>query len=275
VSVRRRGSNVIRLERELDVLRETIAQTEAERDKQIELAEQAASERRDAAHDRAAFGEAARRAGEHRLERDRLGFVLERHASDRARLERELGHARYEDGYAAVESALSRRQTASTAVAKQLAATIDTLPALEAARDEVDAALVRARELCPDDIDFELPQNADEAELPDGVNRLVEFVQAGARRPIAETSAALERIRREAESATATVGKQAAREAIVNGDFERLGRISPEQRRAAVAAAEDLARWTPSNDRAAEIAQRRLNRVRELAAEAAQVEAAA
>jgi hypothetical protein len=270
----KRRSHVGRLERELEVLRETIAQTEAERDKQIELAEQAAAERREAAHDPAAFGEAAARAAQHRDERDGLGFVLDRHAKDRARLERELEHARFEDAIQALEAAGKRRHDAARHLTTALAAGIEALPALEAARDEFDTTRARARELCPEDVEFELPQNADEPESPNGLDRLLELVQAGPRRPLAKTTAAIEQTRRQGEQSVRSVGYQAAREAIVDGDFERLGRIRPEERRAAVAAAEGLARSVPTNEAAAKVAQRRLERIRELVAAAEQVEAA-
>lgn len=268
-----RGDSIAKLERDLNALRETISQTETDRARQAELADQASAERRAAALDPTAFGEAARKAAEHVDERDRLGFVLERHASELARLEHELEHARSAEAQAALESAAKRQHAASGGVGSDLAAAIDKLPALLAARDEYDTAKARARELCPDDVDFELPANADEPEWP-GVDRLVELVQAGSRRPLATSKAASERMDRERENAENGRIPPAVKDALNMGYFDRLRQLSPETLPAALAHAEQEARVRldghedgPRKREIAEILERRLERVRELVAD--------
>jgi hypothetical protein len=268
-----RGESVPRLEREIERLRVAITETETEHARHAALAEEAAAARRAAAEDPAAFGEAARRAAEHRDERDRLGFVLERRRQDLAELERRLELARYEEARGVLKTALARQADASKAFAAKVGAADKAAAGVVAARDEVDAARARARELCPSDVDFEAP-GPDEPEWPD-IDRLIETLQAGPRRPHAKAAAGSAQVRREAGQRIASHGAQAAREAIVDGDFERLGRITPKERHAAVAAAEELANSLPTNERARAVAQRRLERVRELATAVEQVEATA
>jgi len=270
--MRRRGDSVGKLEREIEALRATIADTEIEQGRQAGLAEQSSTERQAAALDPEAFGEATRRAAEHRDERERLALVLKHHANELGRLERELEQAIYQDAYTALESALERQRGASSEPSKKLAEAIEKLPTLEAARDEVRTALARARELLPSEVEFQLPANADEVPFPDGVERLLEFLQRGPERPHAKEAAAVERIRAQGDP-DATVGCQAALEALKHKDYERIARLTPGQLAKVVPAAEQLVRTLPQNDREREIVEQRLERVRELVA--GEVEAAA
>jgi hypothetical protein len=264
-------SPVDALERELEALCTTIAETGSERDREAELAEQAATERREAAQDPAAFAQAALRAAEHGDERERLGFVLERRRQELLELERRIETSRYADAYRALEAAAERRQSASTSFSKALAAAIKTLPGLESGRDEYDAALAHTRELRPEDIEFELPENADEEEWPTGIERLVELVQSGPRRPIAKGAAAIECLAHETRQSADTVLAQGVRDALRDGSFARLERLSAHELVRAVHFAErqaDELITGDSGDRARAAIERRLKRIRELAAPA-------
>lgn len=256
----RRGDNIGKLERELDALRGTIAETEAEQARQAGFADQAIAEKRHVAGDVAAFSKADGAASAHRLSAERLGYLLAGQAENLLELEKKLEQARYDSAFATLEQATDRQHSASDSLAKALVAAIDALPALEAARDEVAAALARARQLLPSDADFEHPSNFDEIPFPDGVDRLLELVQTRL-----ANEAAL-RARYPDHGDSDSVVEQAVREALRDRDYERIGRLTPWQLRKVIPVAEKLAQSLPLNERDAEIVAKRLERVRELVA---------
>lgn len=268
-----RSNTVSKLERELETLRQTILETESEQARQAELAEQAAQEKRALAEDPTSREAAASRVVAHRDERDRLADVIALRRKSLASSERDLEHARYADSQAAFESAARRQHDTADKLSSHLAAAIEALPALLAARDEFDQAKARARELCPDGVDFELLANADEPAFPDGVDRLVELVQAGPRRPLATTKAASAKQQLERESAESSRMRSAVDQFFRQGhDFEKLERLSPERRASALALFER--RLAAKRERGAcsdvlmQRLEQRLERVRELVAEA-------
>ncbi len=236
----RRGENVGKLEREIEMVRASIADTEAEQARQDELAEQATSERRAAADDPAAYAEITARVSQARDERVRLGFVLDRRRNELVELEAQLERARYDGAYGRLEQAGERRQAASTAFAKTLTAAVSAAADLAAARDAFASAVAHARELCPRDVDLELPAGSDEAEFPDGVAELIETLGAGPRRPIATNAKATARWSAEVEAAERARAAKAVDEFFRWGDaeFDRIERLSPAQLEAAVGIAE-------------------------------------
>ena len=227
--MRRRADNVSTLLREVEAKRTTIAETETELARQAELAGDAELEQRRSAENADAFADASRRGRAHSDEHRRLGFVLERQRQDLVELERKLERARYNSELAGLEQVAGRRREASRQLAEALGAAVETLPALGAARDEFAAALAHARELCPADVDFEIPANADEAAFPDGVDRLLEALQAGPRRPLANTAGAIEKQRREREQAEDTRMRQAVDQFFQYGNFDGIERLSPDR----------------------------------------------
>lgn len=267
--MRGRRDTVAQLERELESTRTTLVDTDAERVRQTELAGDAEQEKRAAAQDPAVFVAANAKAVGHRLEAERLTLVLDDRRRALAELEVRLAVARHENHVGALEAALAQQHDASKEFAAILAAAGAASAALLAARDQVDSAMATARASCPPDMDFQAPR-PDEPEWPEA-ERLVDVLEAGPRRPLAKSAAAVAKHDRERKAAEDSRMRQAVDRFVDRGeDFDRIQALPAEQLSAALRHAERRVKTerAAATDVFVERLERRLERVRELAASA-------
>jgi hypothetical protein len=224
----------------------------------------------------------------------RREYVLPRREDDLRGAQANLAHAEWDDSGKALVAAQKRRRERSAKVATRLSELCAEVAELAKERTSVAELEAEFRARIPAGVDdWAFPSEArDEPEWPD-LGDLLEVLSAGPKRPLATEAAGRARAAAESERAARSEVAQAIREALREGSFVRVENLRGNRRPLIAEIAERQAREfladiSPSSEEVLDMSgaalqrardqkrstiERRLERIRELAAD--KVEAAA
>ncbi len=147
--------------------------------------------------------------------------------------------AAFDDASSEALAALEAQAAASEKVGRLLGQLVVAVAALETARSDAGEALARAAELRPDN-DAELPA-LDEPEWPEGRAELVQVIEAGPDRPVADRETTAAAFARQQDDSADAVVRQALRDALVVGSFLKLELLPDHLRERATASVDEFA----------------------------------
>jgi hypothetical protein len=198
------------------------------------------------------FEEADATAARHCREVERHEQLADALEAELASRRNDLARSHYDKALQDAEAECDAANQDAERVGRLLAQLAKFAAVLSAARERREAALARARELCPKDIQFEEPANLDEPAWPEASKDLIPFIEAGPTTPLTDTAAVLAKSRAQSEASRRAVIAQYAVGQI------SLAQVPERDREEAKAARESRNAKTRARQEAEKAAVRRL-----------------